>query len=118
MVVITVTNMTFSSDENMKTFESLYKCMLTYPGNENLKILFDLSQCTVSPPMRYIVRHGNFMIKHERDYYARISRTAIILPCISWKMLLAILFTFRAPSTPNIISLDLNEGYTFLSERN
>lgn len=112
MIYIRFNNQIF--EDNL--FNSFEQNLLNILKNSRskIKIMFDFLNCTENPPIKYVFRHGSFLIEHDKLYKKSVDRTAIILPYNSWKIFVNILFTFKSPSRPNIVTLDYQEGLNFL----
>lgn len=93
----------------MKDFQSLLE------QKEPVAILFDLTQAKLVS-MAMVQQFGNFMKTHDAKLKSQIIASAVVSSSMLVRGFLDIIFTFRKPSKPNIVTKDIQEASAYLIE--
>jgi len=109
----------FSKDyggaEEYDKYEQRLGSILNRFKNNQLKILFDASECECTS-IQQIYRHGKFMINNDKSYRTSVDRTGILVPSDTWISYINLLFTFRPPTRPTLITTDANKSKKFMMD--
>lgn len=115
IIHIKLDNTIFDNDESIDKFERGLKTILNDNTENKINLIFNLLNCTTSPSLKNVFRHGQFLIKNADYYEKSIDKTAIILPNSSWEKFINSIIKLKPPCRPSFVTINYNEGLEFVN---